>query len=176
LLKTVTLRYDKIKIILEFFMPFGQGWGCRGRFKECGLKWTQTREAVIDILSSKGGHLSAEEIFLEVKKTLPGIGLATVYRTLELLTELGIVREFDFKDGRARYEFIAGKEGFEHYHLVCRICGKIIDYEIDLEKQNDPLKDLKNTLTEKFNFLIERSDIQFFGICERCKNLMRKKD
>lgn len=157
-------------------MPFGQGWGCRGRFKECGLKWTQTRQAVIDILSSKGGHLSAEEIFLEVKKVLPGIGLATVYRTLELLTELGIVRKFDFKDGRSRYEFVAGKEGIEHYHLICRICGKIIDYETEADKDVDPLKDFKKSLSEKFKFSIERSDIQFFGLCERCKSLVEKKD
>lgn len=155
-------------------MPFGQGCGCKGRFKECGFKWTQTRQAIIDILSSKGGHLSAEEIFLEVKKILPGIGLATVYRTLEILTNLGLVREFDFKDGRARYEFIGGKGDVEHYHLVCRICGKIIDYEIDLEKQQDPLKDFKNTLAEKFKFSIERSDIQFFGLCERCRSLSEK--
>ncbi|GAQ94611.1 fur family transcriptional regulator, ferric uptake regulator [Thermodesulfovibrio aggregans] len=155
-------------------MPFEEGWCCRKRFRECGLKWTQTRQAIIDLLHSKKGHLSAEEIFIEVKKLYPGIGLATVYRTLELLTELGILRKFDFKDGRARYEFIAGKETVEHYHLVCRICGKIIDYEVDLEKQQDPLKDLKNILTERFNFSIERSDIQFFGLCDRCKSLSQK--
>lgn len=156
-------------------MPFGQGWGCRGRFKECGFKWTQTRQAIIDILSSKGGHLSAEEIFLEVKKVIPGIGLATVYRTLEILTNLGIVREFDFKDGRARYEFVIGKEGVEHYHLICKICGKIIDYEIETDKEADPLKELKTSLTEKFKFSIERSDIQFFGLCDKCKTLIEKR-
>ncbi|GAB6183296.1 Fur family transcriptional regulator [Thermodesulfovibrio hydrogeniphilus] len=155
-------------------MYFGKGCGCKGRFKECGFKWTQARQAIIDILSSKGGHLSAEEIFLEVKKTLPGIGLATVYRTLELLKEIGIVREFDFKDGRARYEFIVGKENVEHYHLICRICGKVIDYEIDKSKEKDPLLELKKTLSEKFNFYIERSDIQFFGLCENCKKLTEK--
>lgn len=154
-------------------MPFG-GWGCRGLFKDCGLKWTQTRQAIIDILTSKKGHLSAEEIFLEVRKQLPGIGLATVYRTLEILTQLGIVREFDFKDGRARYEFLAGKEGVEHYHLVCRICGRIIDYEINSEKESDPIKEFKNYLSERFKFSIERSDIQFFGLCERCKALIEK--
>lgn len=156
-------------------MPFGQGWGCKGKFKECGLKWTQTRQAIIDILSLKSGHLSAEEIFFEVKKVLPGIGLATVYRTLETLRELGIVREFDFKDGRARYEFIAGKEDTEHYHLICRICGKIIDYEIKLEIDKDPLLDFKRFLSEKFNFTIERSDIQFFGLCQKCKDFIEKK-
>jgi len=155
-------------------MPLGQGCGCKGRFKECGLKWTQTRGAVIDILAAKGGHLSAEEIFLEVKKILPGIGLATVYRTLEILCELGFVREFDFKDGRRRYEFIAGKEKVEHYHLVCRVCGQIIDYEIDTEEVEDPLSNLKKLLTDKFNFSIERTDIKFFGLCERCKNLIDK--
>ncbi|MDI1471978.1 Ferric uptake regulation protein FUR [Thermodesulfovibrio sp. N1] len=151
-------------------MSFGHGCGCKGRFKKWGLKWTQTRGAIIDILASKGGHLSAEEIFFEVKKILPGIGLATVYRTLEILCELGFVREFDFKDGRSRYEFIAGKEKVEHYHLVCKVCGKIIDYEIDTENTEDPLFDFKKSLIDKFNFSIERSDIKFFGICERCKN------
>ncbi|WP_028845506.1 Fur family transcriptional regulator [Thermodesulfovibrio thiophilus] len=155
-------------------MPFGQGCGCRGRFREFGLKWTQTRQAIIEVLSSKNGHLSAEEIFLEVKKLLPGIGLATVYRTLELLTEMGIIRKYDFKDGRSRYEFIKGKEKVEHYHLICRICGKIIDYEIDHEKQQNPLKELKDILYAKCKFTIERSDIQFWGICDKCKSLIEK--
>ncbi len=173
--KKFLIRYNELKEKSErFSMRFGQGCGCRGRFKECGLKWTQTRQAIVDILSSKEGHLSAEEIFFEVKKILPGIGLATVYRTLELLTDLGIVREFDFKDGRARYEFIAGKETIEHYHLVCRVCGKIIDYEVDTTKDKDPIFEFKNVLSEKFRFSIERSDIQFFGLCEKCKSLVEK--
>ncbi|MEJ5227429.1 transcriptional repressor [Thermodesulfovibrio sp.] len=156
-------------------MPYWQGGGCRGRFRECGLKWTQTREAIVNTLSSKSGHLSAEEIFFEVKKVLPGIGLATVYRTLETLRELGIVREFDFKDGRTRYEFVVGKENAEHYHLICRICGKIIDYEINPHKEEDPIKDFKSFLSEKFNFSIERSDVQFLGLCEKCREILDKK-
>lgn len=156
-------------------MLLRKGRGCKRIFKECGFKWTQTRQAIIEILSSKGGHLSAEEIFLDVKKILPGIGLATVYRNLEILKELGIVREFDFKDGRARYEFVADKEGVEHYHLICRICGKIIDYEITPEEEADPLEELKKNLKEKFNFSIERWDIQFFGLCEKCKTLIDRK-
>lgn len=90
---------------------------------------------------------------------MPGIRLATVYRNLEILKELGIVREFDFKDGRARYEFVAEKEGVEHYHLICRICGKIIDYEIKPEEEADPLEELNKNL--KRNLIFQSSGRTF---------------
>ncbi len=142
-------------------MPFGKGrcW----RFRR-----TQAREALIELLSRTKGHLSAEEIFWELKKVLPGVGLATVYRTLDLLTEIGLIKRYDFKDGKARYEFIHN-DNAEHYHLICKNCGKIIDYELTPEE--DPLKDFKNSIQKKLNFKIESSDLQFYGLCENCQKL-----
>src|SRR5690625_3311253 len=89
-------------------------------------KLTPQREATLYVLLEREeDHLSAEEIFLLVKEKAPDIGLATVYRTLELLSELEIVDKINFGDGVSRYDL--RKEGAEHFHhhLVCMECGSV---------------------------------------------------
>ncbi|WP_195904786.1 Fur family transcriptional regulator, partial [Enterococcus faecium] len=82
---------------------------------EAGFKLTPQREAtLLVLLENEKEHLSAEEIFFLVKKKSPEIGLATVYRTLEILTELKIVDKVSFNDGLARYDL--RKEGAKHFH------------------------------------------------------------
>ena len=80
------------------------GWG--RRFRGCGYRMTVPRQAIMEVLSSTDKHLSAEDIYMKVHRTYPNVGLTTVYRTLELLTEMGLIVTFDFGDGRARYELI----------------------------------------------------------------------
>ncbi|HLR71989.1 MAG TPA: Fur family transcriptional regulator, partial [Pseudogracilibacillus sp.] len=87
-------------------------------------KLTPQREATLTVLLEREeDHLSAEEVYLLVKEKAPEIGLATVYRTLELLSELKIVDKINFGDGVSRYDL--RKEGVEHFHhhLVCMECG-----------------------------------------------------
>ena len=69
----------------------------RGRFRKAGFKLTLPRQAILNVFAENPKHLSAEEIFSSVHKEYPGIGLATVYRTLDLLTQMGLIFEFDFK-------------------------------------------------------------------------------
>ncbi|MDD5081564.1 MAG: transcriptional repressor, partial [Candidatus Omnitrophica bacterium] len=130
----------------------GAGWWC-GRVKGQGYKLTISRQAILEVLSKTSKHLSAEEIYNDVYKIYPGAGLATVYRTLELLVELGLVHKFDFGDGRARYELIEGPEGKKHHHhLICTKCGKIIDYTDFIEDEVELLKKIEKGLSEKYNF------------------------
>ena len=96
--------------------------------------------AIIDILSKTTTHPSAEDIYLTLRQKYnnDNIGLTTVYRTLEILVNMGIVYKFDFGDGRTRYELSEGPDGFHHHHhLVCISCGRIVDYTdfIDEEKE-----------------------------------------
>src|SRR5699024_12261717 len=89
-----------------------------------GYKLTLQREATLTVLLEReSDHRSAEEIFLLVKDKAPDIGLATVYRTLELLAELTIIDKINFGDGVSRYDL--RKEGVDHvhHHLVCMECG-----------------------------------------------------
>ena len=89
-------------------------------------KLTPQREATVRVLlEHEEDHLSAEDVYLLVKEKAPEIGLATVYRTLELLSELKVVDKINFGDGVSRYDL--RKEGAEHFHhhLVCVECGSV---------------------------------------------------
>jgi len=141
-----------------------------GKFKGCGYRLTVPRQAILDVLSKTSKHLSAEDIYLAVHKVYPAIGLTTVYRTLELLVQTGMVFKFDFGDGRARYELSErpGSAG-HHHHLVCTGCRRIIDYSDFINEELELLKQTEKGLSKKYNFKITNHLIQFYGLCEKCK-------
>lgn len=140
------------------------------KFRGCGYRITIARDAILDILSKTSEHLSAEDIFLVVNRDYPHIGLTTVYRTLELLVQMGLVHRFDFGDDRARYELIQGPRGkSHHHHLVCRVCGRIIDYNDFIDEEIELLKRTEKGLSKKFGFQITNHYIQFEGICSECQ-------
>ncbi|MGB3114427.1 MAG: Fur family transcriptional regulator, partial [Candidatus Omnitrophota bacterium] len=87
----------------------GRPW-MHGRFRGHGYRLTMPRKAILEVLSKAEKHLSAEEVYLRVHKIYPNVGLTTVYRTLELLVQMGVIYKFDFGDGRARYELTVGPE------------------------------------------------------------------
>jgi len=141
-----------------------------GKFKSHGHKMTRGREAVLDVLAEAEKHLSAEDTYLRVHPSYPAIGLASVYRTLELLVNMGLVFKFDFGDGRARYELAESvKGGRHHHHLVCTRCGRIMDYYDFIEDELALLKKTEEGLLKKYNFEISNHLIQFYGLCDKCK-------
>src|SRR4030043_430079 len=107
----------------------------RTRISEEGLKTTRQREEVLNIFLNSSGHKSLAQIYAQVVKTNPKIGFTTVYRTLKLLTRLGLATQRKFGDGETRYE--PNSEGSHHDHLICLECGKIIEFE------NPPLEALQ---------------------------------
>lgn len=140
-----------------------------GRFHGCGRRMTLPRQMILDYLHKTGGHLSAEEVFSGLKNILPTMALATVYRTLELLTELGIVHKFDFGDGRSRYEFAEGPGSIgHHHHLVCTSCKRIIDYTDFIKEETELLRRTEKGLSEKYDFQIKNHLIHFYGLCRDC--------
>jgi Fur family ferric uptake transcriptional regulator len=141
-----------------------------GKLKGSGYRITMPRQAILDVLLHTEGHLSAEEIYIAVREKYPGIGLTTVYRTLELLADMGIVLKFDFGDKRSRYELSEGPEGLRHHHhLVCTRCGRIIDYTGYLDSEKELLDKTENGLSEKYNFKISNHLIRFYGLCNNCR-------
>jgi len=128
------------------------------------------RQAILEVLSNTEEHLSAEEIYLAVHKIYPNVGLTTVYRTLELLVDMGLVFKFDFGDKRARYELSQGPMSKKHHHhLVCTNCGRIIDYTDFIDEEKELLRRTEAGLSEKYNFKITNHLIQFYGLCEECQ-------
>lgn len=149
----------------------GPGWW-HGRFRGYGYRLTLARQAILDVLAGTSKHLSAEEIYFQVHKIHPGSGLSTVYRTLELLVQVGLVFKFDFGDGRARYEIIRGEEGKDrhHHHLVCMSCKRVIDYTDFVDDEIELLKKTEENLSRKYDFKIMKHIVQFYGLCDRCKS------
>ncbi len=130
---------------------------------DASYKLTPQREATVTVLlENEADHLSAEDVFLKVKERAPEIGLATVYRTLELLAELKIVDKINFGDGVARFDL--RKEGAIrfHHHLVCMSCGDVDEIEEDL------LDEVEKKVESDYHFLIMDHRLTFHGICNKC--------
>ncbi|MEA3328878.1 MAG: transcriptional repressor [Candidatus Omnitrophota bacterium] len=130
---------------------------------------TVPRQLILDVLSKTSKHLSAEDVYLAVHRIYPGVGLTTVYRTLELLVQMGLVFKFDFGDRRARYELSDGPKGERHHHhLVCRKCGRVVDYTEFINEEAELLDKTEKVLSQKYNFKITNHLIQFYGLCSEC--------
>ena len=120
--------------------------------KQKGYKLTPQRRSILDIIIEKEGmHLTVEEIYDEVKKVCPEIGLATVYRTVLLFEELNVIYKLDLNYGCSRYELVHEDEEHRHHHLICNICNAVIEVEDDLLEQLEEKikKQYKEILTQQ---------------------------
>lgn len=134
------------------------------RIKEKKYKLTRQRKIVLQVfLDSTENHMSAEDVFALVKDGNPDIGLATVYRSLELFTTLELLKKLDFGDGRSRYELNDENLNHTHHHLICLGCGKIVEFSYDF------LDDVKMKIEEKEKFQIVDSQLKFYGYCSECQ-------
>lgn len=141
-----------------------------GRLKNRGYRVTAARKAILEVLSRTNGHLSAEDIFGRIRKTCPSSGLTTVYRTLDVLVETGMVSRHDFGDGRGRYELSDGHSFKKHHHhLVCKVCRRVIDYTEFSEEELAFLKKTQEGLARKYGFEIDDHEIAFRGRCPSCR-------
>ncbi|MBE0480649.1 MAG: transcriptional repressor [Dehalococcoidia bacterium] len=127
--------------------------------KDRGYRLTPQRMMVLEAIEESSNHISAEEIYDRAKLKYPYLNRSTVYRTLELLKENGLVTETDLGEGRFLYH-PAGKA--QHHHLVCRNCTKVIDIDIDV------LDKLRDDLRSGYGFEAELEHIAFFGYCRDC--------
>jgi Fur family transcriptional regulator, ferric uptake regulator len=141
-----------------------------GKFKGRGYSMTVPRKAMIEVLHKTNKHLSAEEVYTEIHRIYPQIGLTTVYRTLELLEELGLVLRFDLGDRRSRYEPVDGPEEDHHHHLICTRCAKVINYSEFMKEELEFIKKAKKDLSRKYNFYITNHVVNFYGLCDRCRS------
>ncbi len=132
--------------------------------REHDHRLTPQREAVVEVLiDNADAHLSAENIFMQTKHNYPDIGLATVYRTLELLESLGLVHKFEYGDGQSRYEVNQSADDHYHHHLICVKCGSIGEFKDDL------LDEIEQEIAKETGFLVTDHCLRFFGICRECQ-------
>ena len=144
--------------------------------KEKGYKITRQREIVFDILRKANMHLSADEIYIKAKSRNPGIGLTTIYRTLEMLYNLGYVNKYDFGEGRARYELndTMVETCKHHHHLVCLRCNRVIDYTDFVPQETELITKTISGISRKYGFKVQTHIIQFYGICKECQKRKNK--
>lgn len=126
-----------------------------------GLRSTIQRDAILKIFIEAGQHVSAEELYVRAKKASPGIGYATVYRTLKLLAEAGLAEERRFDDGFTRFEF-KSRSG-HHDHLICTRCGAIVEFE------NERIEALQHDVARKRGFKVHSHKLELYGLCSDCR-------
>ena len=125
------------------------------------LKITKQRRAVLEAFLAIEDHISAEDLYRIVSAKEPKIGLATVYRTLALLTQSGLADELDFGDGQKRYEH--KYEHSHHDHMICTQCGKIIEF------QNPMIEKLQEDVAHEHRFKMTTHKLDLFGLCSDCQ-------
>ena len=130
-----------------------------------GYRMTPQRLMIVSAIESSNDHISAEEVYSKVLEKYPNVNISTVYRTLDLLEELGLVTKTDLGGGRVRYH--PADKG-HHHHLVCRDCGAIIDLD------ETALAGLKETLFRDYGFIADLRHLGIWGRCVRCNRLVIK--
>ncbi|MGO9268059.1 MAG: Fur family transcriptional regulator [Candidatus Binataceae bacterium] len=129
------------------------------RLRDRGLKSTAPRDDIARVFFELGRHISAEELYTEVKKINQHVGYATIYRTLKLLKECELLTERHFDEGQARYE-VAG--GHHHDHFICETCGKIVEFE------DEELERMQQTVARKLGVTLHRHKFELYGLCADC--------
>lgn len=145
------------------------------RFKEMlrakGLKVTHQRLLVLETIAAHPGeHLTTEEIYALAKDTYPEIGLATIYRAVQVLVDLHVIDKVSFDDGFARYELGGqGDDRHHHHHAICQKCGAVVSFEDDL------LDTLEQAVSESIGFKVTNHEVKLYGYCKTCmKNETRQ--
>jgi Fur family ferric uptake transcriptional regulator len=131
------------------------------KFRDAGIQVTPQRLIIAGTLFRSGKHASAEELYFLVREKHPKIGLATVYRTLHLLKEKGMVEEHRFNDEFSRYEV---KSLTHHDHMICIECGTVVEFGQPV------IERLQDLAAQEHNFKIVSHRLDIYGICAKCQS------
>jgi len=137
-----------------------QGIGIIDKLKKLGYRLTPQRMMIVSAIENSNDHISAEEIYSQVVDKYPNVNISTIYRTLELLEQLGLVTKTDLGGGRVRYH--PADKG-HHHHLICQECGAIIDLNESV------LSSLKDALLREYSFVADLRHLGIFGRCVKCR-------
>jgi Fur family peroxide stress response transcriptional regulator len=130
------------------------------KLRQRDFRITPQRIAIIKTLLQSEDHPGVEQVYAEVKVNFPTTSLATVYKTVNLLKELGEILEIGFTGGCNRYD---GNKPYPHPHLICTRCSKIVDPEVRL------LEQMSAELAKATGYRIDSHQVEFFGVCAACQ-------
>jgi Fur family ferric uptake transcriptional regulator len=122
---------------------------------------TPERFVILESVMNHDGHFDADELFLQMKNTGQKVSRATVYNTLDLLQDCGLISKYRFGENHSRYELAFGRP--HHHHLICLECGDIIEFV------NDRIENVQKEVCEENSFVAQTSTLQIFGICSKCQ-------
>lgn len=128
------------------------------RLRERGYAVTPQRRTIFEVLEGVTHHPSAEQVHEEVRRRLPDVSLATVYKTLKELVQMGEIQELNYHGDRSRFD----PRVDAHSHLKCRRCGRLADVDLDFGH-------LKLSVEHSHGFNIERHEVVFHGVCGDCQ-------
>jgi Fur family peroxide stress response transcriptional regulator len=128
--------------------------------RDKGCRLTPQRLAMLRILSKSEGHPSAEQIYEQIRADYPTTSLATIYKTLSLLKNMGEVFEVTFASMGSHYD---GNKPYPHPHLICTKCGQILDPECG------PLAGISQEIARQTGYKITHQQLNFFGLCPQCQ-------
>jgi Fur family peroxide stress response transcriptional regulator len=131
------------------------------KLRESEYRLTPQRVELIRLIAASEGHPSASQLYEQVKSRFPTMSLATVYKTLDLLKELGEALEIRLRDD-SHYD---GRKPYPHPHLICVQCQKIMDGELETAV-NTIVQEVENN----FGFQIVKHQLDFYGICPECQS------
>lgn len=134
--------------------------------KERTLRMTRQRQVILEELRATDQHPSADDLYGRVRQKLPRISLGTVYRNLEILTELGEIQTIALAGNLKRFDGIA----HNHYHMRCMQCDRLVDAPVEV------LDSLERSLQEKTEFRILSHQLEFVGICRACQDRQAEDD
>ena len=129
-----------------------------------GYRLTPQRRAVLEVIAGTDEHLTPADIYHRVRGGHPGIGLVTVYRTLDVFSELGLICELRTEDGGRSYLLTRPSE--HHHHLICSNCGKVVNFT------GCRLGELERRLSRETGFQIDGHLLEFTGCCPGCQQAL----
>jgi Fur family transcriptional regulator, ferric uptake regulator len=133
----------------------------RSEAKRRGVRWTNQRQVIVEQFLLAGEHLTADELLVRAREVDVAIGAATVYRTLNLLVEIGVASRVRLGGDSASFEPVLGRA--HHDHLICVACGAVVEFE------DDAIEKRQNAIVKKHGFLIRSHRLEIFGVCPRCQ-------
>lgn len=130
--------------------------------KQAGLKLTKQRECICEVFFAQEGHRRAEEILQDARNLDPKVSLATVYRTLKLLQEIGFATAHNFQDGQALFEPSLDAR-HHHDHLICTLCNQIIEFV------DNRIEILQLEVAASYGFKVTHHKMELYGLCSHCR-------
>lgn len=141
-----------------------------GGIKNRGMRMTIPRQLIARVLGASERYLSAEEIFIKIKENYPAIGMATVYRTLVLMEDLGLINRHNFGEGRCRFFVIENNDEKHFCQFICESCFRVMKFSNSLTEDFQLYQDIEDRIVSNYGFDINKRITQYYGLCPDCKN------